>query len=907
VNVEGDPEVARLQAVLRDLVALSAIPAIWIGSDPPTVAAGLADTLVDLLQPDFAFVRLNDPGGGGAVEVTRGTAGTSFPEWLEGRLVTSAPFPRKEVVPDVGDDSTRRRGFLVPVGVNGEGGVVAAASERGDFPTLKDQLLLSLAANQAAVAFQNARHIHERRQAEEELRTARDELEVKVAERTAELHVANEELNALRHVATLVAEGVQPQDLFAVVAEEVARVVDVPLVSVARYEPDQSATECASYSAGGPLFPVGKRWSLEGTNVLRLVRASAEPARIDDYSQLRGELADAVRRSGIRSTVGIPIIVAGQVWGAMVVSTTEHEPLPEGTEVRLADFTELLATAIENAESREALGRLADEQAALRRVATLVAQGVQHAELFSAVADEVDRLFGASAAVVRFESEGPAIVFVSVGKSLEGLSVGTRLELEDSMASAEVYRTGRPARFDAIDWSTLSGPVAEAAQRLGLVSMVASPIIVEGRPWGAVTVASMDQPLPLGVEVRLEKFTELVATAIANAEAREALRQLADEQAALRRVATLVALDVRPAEIFAAVADEVGDLFGTDVAGVVRFEHDPPAIVVAGVAKSLEGIPVGTSLELDDRFASTKVYRTGRSARIDSKDWPSVSGPIYATGRRLGLSSTVASPIVVEGRLWGAMSISATESLPLDAEQRLEKFTELVATAIANVDSRSELAASRRRIVAASDEARRRIERDLHDGTQQRLISLGLAVRAAEADAPPDQGDVRAALSRIATGLAGAVADLQEISRGIHPAILSKGGLGPALRTLARRSTIPVELDVTTIARLPEPIEVAAYYVVSEALANAAKHAQASGIEVSLTTRDGSLLVSIRDDGIGGADPARGSGLVGLTDRVQALGGSIRVSSRPGDGTHITAELPVVPEAARNPEQPVAS
>jgi signal transduction histidine kinase len=907
VNVEGDPEVARLQAVLRDLVALSAIPAIWIGSDPPAVAAGLADTLVDLLQPDFAFVRLNDPGGGGAVEVTRGTAWTDFPEWLKGRLVSSAPFPRKEVVPDVGDDSARRRGFLVPVGLNGEGGVVVAGSERGDFPTLKDQLLLSLAANQAAVAFQNARHIHERRQAEEELRTARDGLEVKVAERTAELQVANDELTALRHVATLVAAGVQPQDLFAVVAEEVARVVDVPLVSVARYEPDQTATECASYSAGGPLFPVGKRWSLEGTNVLGLVRASSEPARIDDYSQLRGELADAVRRSGIRSTVGIPIVVAGQVWGAMVVSTTEHEPLPEGTEVRLADFTELLATAIENAESREALGRLAAEQAALRRVATLVAQGVQPTEVFAAVSDEVGRLFGSNAGVSRFESEGSAMVVVGVGKNLDEDVVGRRWELDDSMPATSVYRTGRSARVEAMKSSSLSGPYAEAVQRLGLVSIVASPIVVERRRWGVITVASTDQPLPPGVEERLEKFTDLVATAIANAEAREALRQLADEQAALRRVATLVALDVRPADIFSAVVEEVGHLFGTDSAGVVRFEHDPPAIVVAGVANSFEGISVGTRWELDDGLPSTKVYRTGRSARVDAKDGPLVSGPILATARRLGLSSMVASPIVVEGRLWGAMSISATEPLPLDTEQRLEKFTELVATAIANLDSRSELAASRRRIVAASDEARRRIERDLHDGTQQRLISLGLAVRAAEADAPPDQGDVRAALSRIATGLAGAVADLQEISRGIHPAILSKGGLGPALRTLARRSTIPVDLDVTTNARLPEPIEVAAYYVVSEALANAAKHAQASGIEVSLTTRDGSLLVSIRDDGIGGADPARGSGLVGLTDRVQALGGSIRVRSRPGDGTHITAELPVEPEAASDPEQPVAS
>jgi signal transduction histidine kinase len=217
------------------------------------------------------------------------------------------------------------------------------------------------------------------------------------------------------------------------------------------------------------------------------------------------------------------------------------------------------------------------------------------------------------------------------------------------------------------------------------------------------------------------------------------------------------------------------------------------------------------------------------------------------------------------------------------------KFTELVATAIANAEGKSELAASRRRIVAASDGARRRIERDLHDGTQQQLVALGLALRAAEATVSPEREDLREELSRVAQGLAEAVEDLQELSRGIHPAILTKGGLGPALRTVARRSPIPVDLDITMDMRLPEPVEVATYFVASEALANAAKHSQASRIEQG----DGSLVLSIRDDGVGGADAARGSGLVGLTDRVEALGGSIRVDSRCGEGTQITAELPL--------------
>src|SRR3954470_17769573 len=292
MRADTDADILYLREGLRDLVALSALPAVWIGREPPAVAAGLADALVGLLQLDFAFVRLSDHGGAGAVEVTRGTAWTGFPEWLEGRLATSAPFLRKEIVPDIGNDSAPRCGLAVPVGVNGDGGVVAAASERTGFPTQMDQLLLSLAANHAAAAFQGARLVQERKRAEEALRKAGDELQVKVAERTAELDVANDELSALRRVATLVAEGVRPQDVFAVVAEEVGRIVDVPLVSVVRYEPDSTATECASFSTAGAPFPVGRQWSLEGTNVLWLMRESAEPARIDDYSRLEGEIAD---------------------------------------------------------------------------------------------------------------------------------------------------------------------------------------------------------------------------------------------------------------------------------------------------------------------------------------------------------------------------------------------------------------------------------------------------------------------------------------------------------------------------------------------------------------------------------------------------------------------------------------
>jgi signal transduction histidine kinase len=254
----------------------------------------------------------------------------------------------------------------------------------------------------------------------------------------------------------------------------------------------------------------------------------------------------------------------------------------------------------------------------------------------------------------------------------------------------------------------------------------------------------------------------------------------------------------------------------------------------------------------------------------------------------------VASPIVVEGRLWGAVSASTTQRLfPAGAADRMADFTELVATAVGNAESRAEVAASRARIVAAADETRRRIERDLHDGTQQRLVSLGLELRLAQGMVPAELPELQGELDHVADELNTVVEDLREIARGIHPAILSEGGLGPALRTLARRAAIAVELEVTALARLPEPIEVAAYYVVSEALTNATRHADASAVWVAVEERGGSLRLSVRDDGAGGADPARGSGLTGLRDRAEALGGSLEVSSPPGAGTLLAVQLPL--------------
>jgi signal transduction histidine kinase len=260
--------------------------------------------------------------------------------------------------------------------------------------------------------------------------------------------------------------------------------------------------------------------------------------------------------------------------------------------------------------------------------------------------------------------------------------------------------------------------------------------------------------------------------------------------------------------------------------------------------------------------------------------------------RSLGVRSGVGVPIVVDGRLWGAAVVRSLQPLPPDTEARVGDFADLVATAIANADARAELTASRARIVAAADGARRRFERNLHDGAQQRLVSLGLQLRTAEAAVPPELHAIGEQISDIVAGLTGVSEDLQEISRGMHPAILSKGGLGPALKTLARRSAVPVELQLGVDRRLPESAEVAAYYVVAEALTNAAKHAQASEVDVSVEAEGANLRLSIRDDGIGGADLTRGSGIIGLKDRVEALGGHLEISSIAGRGTSLLVTIP---------------
>ncbi len=556
--VDADAEILALRTVLRDLVALSAIPAAWVGREPAAVAAGLADTLLGLLRLDFVYVRLCVPGVAGVVDVTRGQGWKTFPGWLEGHLSERGRLSGREIVPLIDGDGDRCRGVVIPIGIDAEGGMVAAACDRADFPSEADQLLLSLAANHAAAAFQSVR--------------------------LNEHHAQMWFLESLDRIDRAI-QGTSDLDLM------MGDVLDVVLAT----------------------FRCDRAWLIY-------------PCDPDAFQPGDPEVFHRVR-----------------------VERTQ----PEYTGARAA-------------------------------------------------------------------------------------GAGIPNDPEVASVSRTALESNGPVRFDPESDQALP---AQLGERFGVKSMIAMAVYPK-----------VDKPYLFGLH-----------------------------QCSYRRVWTL-----QEERLFSEVGRRLADALDT----VLMF----------------------------------------RDLR--------------------------------------------------ESERKLER-------------SRAELAASRARIVTAADETRRRIERDLHDGVQQRLVSLLLAQRTAQTMVPPALSELQARLSEVADGLAGALKELQEISRGIHPAILADGGLARALRTLARRSAIPVELDIRIETRLPEPVEVAAYYVVSEALTNTAKHARASVVRIAVELRHGFLALSIRDNGSGGADPARGSGLIGLTDRVDSLGGTIEVTSPAGRGTTLRIWLPV--------------
>jgi signal transduction histidine kinase len=458
--------------------------------------------------------------------------------------------------------------------------------------------------------------------------------------------------------------------------------------------------------------------------------------------------------------------------------------------------------------------------------------------------------------------------------------------------------------------------LAAASARLTDVLELPPPHAVLGPPDvvvapGQQRIVLLDEGLPAGSLLvpaelstldarRVRRIVPALEALLAAAGDRDALHQqtvtLARQQAALRRVATLVALRAELDDVHAAVASELVDALGAEHVTVVGFEPDGECVVLAARddAGAETRLVPGERLPLGGYNISTMVQATGEPAVIDYAT--DATGPIADRLERRGLTLGIGVPVTVDGHVRGALIAGVAGGSPAaDIQERLTDFADLVATAVYNSETRTQLTQSRARVVAAADQARRMIERDLHDGAQQRIVSLGLDLRAAQAAVPAEDRGLRERLDRSVEALAQIHTDLQELSRGIHPAILSRGGLGAALKTLARRSPVPVALTITIPSRLPDSVEVTAYYVVAEALTNTAKYAQASEVVISAVAHEGVLDLVVSDDGIGGAEPGAGSGLIGLQDRIDVAGGTMTISSPLGTGTTLVAQIPCDP------------
>jgi PAS domain S-box-containing protein len=531
----------------------------------------------------------------------------------------------------------------------------------------------------------------------------------------------------------------------------------------------------------------------------------------------------------------------------------------------------------EETQLREDLRRLADEQAALRHVATLVAKGASPGEIFSAVAEGVARVLEVPGInMVRFDHESGAIKIAGWGTA--PLDVGSHWTLDDPSIMALRAGEGHPDRID--NYEETPGEFAAIASRAGIKSGIGAPILVDGASWGAIIAYSAGpERFPDNAESRLLRFTELVATAISNVQARDRLNDLVEEQTALRRVATLVASATEPRHVFQLACDEACRLLEANQGFVVHYTPEglPEVLGTSGRDEDLALERVSLSF----RSMAEVIQRTGSSGRIFGDARPSGE-----PGCQVG------APVVVDGALWGGLIVDAGHILPARSESTVMRFAELVATSVANERARSQLLASRARIVTAADQARRRIQRDIHDGAQQRIVASVIDLQLADERFESQPESARTRLNSALQSLQAGLEELRELSAGLHPRILTRGGLHAAVDAIAARCQLPVSLAVPA-KRYSPPLEAAAYFVVAESLVNVAKHSRATRAEVTIEESAGELLISIGDDGVGGADPDNGTGLRGLADRAEALGGHLHIQSIEGKGTILTASIPL--------------
>ncbi|MEO5833639.1 MAG: GAF domain-containing protein [Nakamurella sp.] len=694
-----------------------------------------------------------------------------------------------------------------------------------------------------------------------------------------ELQGLADEQAALRRVAELVARTVSPHDVFGAVATEASSLLDGQPTTLTRFEGDYELLVEAA--PDGPA-PVGTRITFQPGTLPDRVRRGGRVARVDDYTLERD--ARLAAEFGLAAVVSAPITVGGQVWG-MLTATSDTRPLPAGAEHRLEQFAQLVAAALANSQARAELHALADQQTALRHVAELAAREAPPDQVLAAVAEQASRLAGVEYTTLwRYEPDGSAEI-VAVDGAPDGVVVGARELGTGDGATQRVWRTAQPARLDNL--ARASGRWPQIVPGSGYATSAAVPILIQDTLWGVLVVVGRRQPFPRTIEEHLRNFADLVGAAISAAQARRRLQVLADEQAALRRVAELVARGAALDEVFSAVATEASVLLGGLAAALLRYDPHPQDVAVV-VAVRNSPAPLGLRVPLDVGTGIGDVFRTGEPARLDTFE----GTPLAEVARTLGVVAGVAVPITLEGRIWGTLTTSSSgPPIPVGIEDRLTQFAELAAAAIANAENKAKLTASRARVVATADETRRRLQRDVHDGAQQRLVHAIIALKLAR-DAIAAGGTAAALVDEALRNAEHASRELRDVVRGILPASLTRGGLRSGVESLVADLPLPVDVRII-VPRLPADTETTAYFVVAEALTNVVKHARATRATVEVTLQAELLAIEVRDDGIGGADPDRGTGLTGLLDRVDAAEGSFTVTSPAGQGTTLHAALPL--------------
>ncbi|MFF5293712.1 GAF domain-containing protein [Paractinoplanes globisporus] len=808
-----------------------------------------------------------------------------------------------------------------------------------------------------------------------------------------DFRVLADEQAALRRVAELAARGTEPDDVFRALAVEVSALRNGCRTLIARFDHGGTATVLA---VSGERGRAAGSVRFTGDDLGAVVQRHGRAARIDDYSSAPvSEATTEARASGIRASVGVPITVAGEIWGLLAM-TSNDRPLPPDTERCLSQFAEIAAIAMLSAKSRADLRRLAAEQAALRRVAELVARGTGGQRLFDAVTGEAAALTGNEASTLARLTGERTITVVATHGGPAPVGYTVEIPLDDGGPVAEMLRTGRSARLD--DYGAKTGPLLGHTE-FGVGSSVFVPIVVEDRMWGMIGVTTPGRRLPADTEQRLDQFAELVAAALANNQARAKVEQMAGQQAALRQVAELAAANASAEQVLESVAVQASYLAGVSFTTVLRYEPDGSTEIVALSGAPGDLVP-GMRAPGTGDGAVQRVWRTGRSARIDnlagmSGRWPHVAhgfgfsasaavpirlqgqlwGVLVAVGRDRPISETVLDdltsfaelagttisaaqardevralaqeqaafrrvaelvahgtalgelfeaitteaskllggspavlrpfdadrsavapgevsvPVTVEGQIWGTLTAQIPEPPVAGTTERLRQFADLAALAIANAENKAQLTASRARVVATADETRRRLQRDVHDGAQQRLVQAIITLKLTRDSltrgrAVGDQIDEALYHAERANN------DLRDVVHGILPAALTQGGLRTGLESLIGDMSLPVRLGLDTPA-LPTEIETTAYFIVAEALTNVIKHARATQAEVRVRLDGANLSIEISDDGVGGADPAGGTGLTGLSDRVGAAGGTLGITSTAGSGTAVHASLPI--------------